>query len=85
MVGGDHVGMPGMMAVAEMERLSTARGDRFAEMWMKMMVQHHEGALAMIEEVRADGEHEGLRSLAEQMRAAQSAEIEDLERWLAGG
>ena len=85
MVGGDHVDMPGMMTAAEMEELAGAQGDAFAHMWMQMMIEHHEGALAMVDEVQDDGEHEGLRRLAEQMEAAQRTEIGDLERWLADG
>jgi uncharacterized protein (DUF305 family) len=85
MVGGDHADMPGMMTAAEMEELAAAQGDAFAQMWMQMMIEHHEGALAMVDEVQDDGEHEGLRSLAEQMEAAQRTEIGDLERWLADG
>jgi len=83
MVGGDHADMPGMMTAAEMEDLAEAQGGAFAEMWMRMMIEHHEGALTMIDELQADGEHEGLRGLAEQMEADQRTEIGDLERWLA--
>lgn len=84
MVGGDHADMPGMMTAAEMAELADAERDAFAEMWMRMMIEHHEGALAMIDEVQDDGEHAGLRDLAEEMEEAQRTEIGDLERWLAG-
>ena len=85
MVGGDHADMPGMMTAAEMEELAGAQGDAFAQRWMRMMIEHHEGALTMVDEVQGEGEHEGLRRLAEQMEAAQRTEIGDLERWLADG
>lgn len=84
MVGGDHADMPGMMSAAEMEELAAARDGEFAQMWMRMIIEHHEGALTMVDDVRDDGEHEGLRDLAEEMEAAQRTEIGDLERWLAG-
>mgnify|MGYP006172890317 CR=1 FL=1 len=83
MVGGDHADMPGMMSAAEMEDLAAAQGDAFAGQWMRMMIEHHEGALTMIDALQADGEHEGLRGLAEQMEDDQRTEIGDLERWLA--
>jgi uncharacterized protein (DUF305 family) len=83
MAGGDHADMPGMMTAAEMEELSGAPDGAFAPMWMRMMIEHHEGALTMIDEVQDDGEHEGLRGLAEEMESAQRTEIGDLERWLA--
>lgn len=85
MVGGDHADMPGMMSAAEMEELAAAQGDAFAERWMQMMIEHHEGALVMVEEVQADGAHEPLRDLAAEMEKAQRTEIGDLERWLADG
>jgi uncharacterized protein (DUF305 family) len=81
--GGDHADMPGMMSAADMEELAGAQGNAFAGMWMRMMIAHHEGALTMIDEVQDDGEHEGLRGLAEEMESAQRTEIGDLERWLA--
>ncbi len=83
MVGGDHADMPGMMTAAEMEELAAAQGDAFAEMWMRMMIEHHEGALAMVDDVQEDGAHEPLRDLAGEMEKAQRTEIGDLERWLA--
>ncbi|HEX4977936.1 MAG TPA: DUF305 domain-containing protein [Nocardioides sp.] len=80
--GGDHADMPGMMSSSDLDELASTQGEAFAERWMRMMIEHHEGALTMVEEVRADGEHEGLRRLAEQMESAQRTEIGDLERWL---
>lgn len=82
--GDSHAHDDALVGGKEMEELAAAPGEDFAERWIRMMIRHHEGALVMIEEVRADGEHEGLRSLAEQMESEQRAEIGDLERWLAG-
>ena len=82
MADGDHADMPGMMSAAEMEELAGAPDAAFAEQWMQMMIEHHEGALAMVDDVQADGEHEELRDLAGEMESAQRTEIDDLERWL---
>ncbi|MFP5252591.1 MAG: DUF305 domain-containing protein [Actinomycetes bacterium] len=82
MGAGEHADLPGMMSGAELEQLAAARDGAFAERWMTMMIEHHEGALVMIEELQAGGEHEGLRTLAEQMESAQRTEVGDLERWL---
>jgi uncharacterized protein (DUF305 family) len=82
MADGDHADMPGMMSAAEMEELAGAPDAAFAEQWMQMMIEHHEGALTMVDEVQADGEHEELRDLAGEMESAQRTEIDDLERWL---
>lgn len=85
MAGGAHADLPGMMTSAEMEELAEASEGAFAEMWMRMMIEHHEGALEMIAELQDDGEHEALRSLAQRMGADQRTEIGDLERWLNDG
>ena len=77
---GGHADMPGMMSTAEMEQLAGAPDAAFAEQWMQMMIEHHEGALVMVDEVQADGEHEELRDLAGEMESAQRTEIGDLER-----
>ena len=85
MADGDHADMPGMMSAAEMEELAGASDAAFAEQWMQMMIEHHEGALVMVDEVQTDGEHEELRELAGEMESAQRTEIDDLERWLGEG
>lgn len=85
MVGGDHADLPGMMSAGQLESLARAPTNAFAGRWMRMMIEHHEGALTMIDEVRSEGEHDELRELAEEMAAAQRTEIGDLERWLGGG
>jgi uncharacterized protein (DUF305 family) len=85
-MGGDHeaaADMPGMMSDAEMEDLATAQGDEFARMWMQMMVEHHEGAVAMVDDLQEEGEHEDLAELAGEMEDVQRTEIRDLERWQA--
>jgi uncharacterized protein (DUF305 family) len=46
-----------------------------------MMVPHHESAIAMAEMAQERAEHPELRSLADDIVAAQSGEIEQLRRW----
>lgn len=48
-----------------------------------MMVEHHRGALGLVEQVQADGDGAELRELADAMASAQEAQVRGLERWLA--
>ncbi|MEM8487513.1 MAG: DUF305 domain-containing protein [Bacteroidota bacterium] len=48
MVGGLHV-MPGMLTEEQMEALSQARGTVFDRLFLEGMIQHHQGAIDMVE------------------------------------
>ena len=39
--------MPGMLTPAQMEQLAAARGREFDRLFLRFMIQHHEGALTM--------------------------------------
>ena len=45
--------MPGMLTQEEMARLSAARGEAFDRLFLEFMIKHHEGALAMVNELFA--------------------------------
>ncbi len=47
-----------------------------------MMVEHHQGAIAMAQEVQDDGSAAEVADLAADIESAQSAEVKDLQRWL---
>ena len=40
--------MPGMLTAAQMDSLRAARGPRFDELFLRYMIQHHDGALTMV-------------------------------------
>ncbi|GAB5521365.1 MAG: DUF305 domain-containing protein [Rhodothermales bacterium] len=48
MVGGLHV-MPGMLTAEQMEALANARGVEFDRLFLEGMIQHHQGAIDMVE------------------------------------
>lgn len=78
----DHGDMPGMASGAAMDALAEAPDAEFEEQWLTMMVEHHEGAVAMAEEVADAGESPEVEELAGSIEADQRGEIEDMTSWL---
>jgi uncharacterized protein (DUF305 family) len=81
MDGMDHGGMGGMdgmggMTEEDMQALEDASGPEAGDLFLEQMIVHHEGAIEMAEDVLDDGEHPGVRELAENIIASQTAEIE---------
>ncbi len=75
--------MPGMMSSEEMDRLGSASKASFEDMWFTMMIEHHEGAIAMAETEIDDGEFPDAIALAEDITKSQAAEITTMEALLA--
>lgn len=46
-----HMMMPGMLSQDQMTQLDAARGRQFERLFLTFMIQHHEGALQMVEEL----------------------------------
>ncbi len=52
--GATHeMSMPGMLTSAQLRQLRTARDRTFDRLFLTLMIQHHEGALAMIRDLLA--------------------------------
>jgi uncharacterized protein (DUF305 family) len=75
-------GMDGMLSADEMKELAALRGAEFHTAWMEGMIRHHEGAITMAKEVAAKGELPKVKTLAEQIVAAQRAEIDEMRALL---
>jgi uncharacterized protein (DUF305 family) len=45
---GAHAMMPGMLSPAQLDTLSASRGPAFDRLFLRYMIQHHEGALTMV-------------------------------------
>lgn len=73
--------MPGMMDEGEMVELEQLQGQQFDLRFVEMMIEHHEGAIAMAEMVLDQGENPQVADLATRIIEAQQAEIEQLRRW----
>ena len=67
--------MPGMMSAEQMAELEAAKGAEFEQMWLEMMIEHHEGAIEMAQSEQAEGHHADVIDLAENIESAQQDEI----------
>jgi uncharacterized protein (DUF305 family) len=75
-------GMDGMLSADEMKELAALRCAEFDTAWMEGMIRHHEGAITMAEDVAAKGKQPKVKTLAEQIVAAQRAEIDEMRALL---
>ena len=62
--GHDMSSMDGMMSADDMDELGTLKGAEFDAAWLTMMIAHHEGAVKMADEVKANGENADVATLA---------------------
>jgi len=67
--------MPGMMTGEQMDELNGAEGADFDTLFLKMMIEHHQGAITMAKAEQAGGKNSDAKTLAEKVIAGQSAEI----------
>lgn len=82
--GSEMSSMEGTMSAEDIDALGMARGAEFDQMWIEMMIAHHQGAISMAETVQAEGSNPDVLSLADQIIAAQQAEIDEMNALLAG-
>lgn len=75
--------MSGMMSEADMDRMAEATGAEFDQMFLEMMVRHHEGAIEMAEQELAEGKYQPAKDLAGVIISAQQAEIAEMNALLA--
>ena len=71
--------MPGMMSAEEMTALQDAPDAEFQDLWLEMMIEHHEGAVAMAEEHQEAGRYQPAVELAGDIAKSQEAEIEVMQ------
>ena len=86
MPGMDH-GMltPGMLTAAQMAELDAARGIEFDRLFLQYMIMHHEGALAMVDELFKSygaAQDEFIFKFANDVFADQSSEITRMQAML---
>ncbi|MQY11743.1 hypothetical protein SRB5_18620 [Streptomyces sp. RB5] len=76
--GGGHSGhgaMPGMATAAQLDELRGARGEAFDDLFLKLMIRHHEGAITMATDVLSEGNNVLVGEMANDVVATQTVEI----------
>jgi uncharacterized protein (DUF305 family) len=71
----DHAAMPGMATEAQLKELRAARGRAFDELFLTLMITHHEGAITMATDVKAQGNNIRIEEMADDVVAQQTNEI----------
>ncbi|MET7617255.1 DUF305 domain-containing protein [Streptomyces sp. NPDC005408] len=70
-----HAAMPGMATAAQLAQLRAAKGKAFDELFLKLMITHHQGALTMATEVLSEGNNVLIEEMANDVIAQQTSEI----------
>ncbi|MEV4002768.1 DUF305 domain-containing protein [Actinomadura sp. NPDC049753] len=78
-MGGMHHGgtdgMDGMMSEKDMKELEAAKGAAFDKAFLEMMIEHHEGAVAMAKAEQSSGQFPPAKQMAANIVSSQTAEI----------
>ena len=77
--------MPGMLSDQQLAALDAARGEKFDELFLTDMIQHHEGAVKMVNDLFAVGSGEDVTvyKFATDIYADQTTEIARMQKMLA--
>ncbi|MDI3421492.1 DUF305 domain-containing protein [Streptomyces sp. B-S-A12] len=67
--------MPGMASEAQLKTLRAAKGAAFDELFLKLMITHHGGAVTMATDLLAEGNNIRIEEMANDTVAQQTAEI----------
>lgn len=79
--------MPGMLSPEDFAQLSAAQGAQFDSLFLQFMIDHHEGALAMVETLlkqSGSAQDSVLYEFTTDVTSDQSSEIERMNGMLAG-
>ena len=78
---GSHA-MPGMASEAEVARLATATGPEADRLFLTLMIRHHEGALAMVDEHARTPADELVGETAAEIAVTQTKQIGQMQEML---
>ena len=79
--------MPGMLTADEMAQLTAATGSAFDRLFLERMIEHHRGAVTMVEnllEQRGAAQDSQLFAFTSDVTSDQTAEIDRMDAMLAG-
>jgi uncharacterized protein (DUF305 family) len=83
---GDHaMHMPGMLTSEQMQELDAARGAEFDRLFLTYMIQHHSGAVTMVDDLFSTGgaaQEKAAFKLASDIHVDQTTEIARMKRML---
>lgn len=79
---GSHAGMPGMATAAQLEELARARGTDADRLFLGLMIAHHEGALAMVDDHADNPADPQVEELAAEITATQSKQVAQMHDML---
>ena len=82
---GHHELMPGMLTAKQMDALKKAKGKEFDELFLRGMIQHHDGALIMVKQLfdtAGAGQDAELFNFASDVDSGQRAEIKVMQTML---
>ncbi|MFI5281205.1 MAG: DUF305 domain-containing protein [Gemmatimonadales bacterium] len=76
--------MPGMLTGEQMTQLDASRGPDFDQLFLRFMIQHHRGAVSMVNDLfgKGAGEEETVYKFASDVYADQTTEIARMQRML---
>lgn len=79
--------MPGMLTDEQMAQLTAAKGEEFDKLFLRFMIQHHEGALSMVDDLfktPGAGQEGGINAFAADVDSDQRMEIDRMRALLGG-
>jgi uncharacterized protein (DUF305 family) len=86
MPGMDHpMLMPGMLTPEQMKQLDAARGSEFDRLFLTFMIQHHQGAISMVEQLMGSygaAQDDAVFKFASDVNADQTTEIDRMNLML---
>ena len=80
-----HMTMPGMLTAAQLNELDAARGVDFDRAYLRLMIQHHAGALKMVDDLfnsSLAGQEVDVNVFANDVVTVQTAEIGIMQKLL---
>lgn len=83
---GHHALMPGMLTPEQMKQLAEAKGREFDRLFLTDMIQHHQGAITMVDELfkaGGGGRDEAVFKIANDVQVDQITEINRMKQMLA--
>jgi uncharacterized protein (DUF305 family) len=85
MHGDHHMMMPGMLSAEQLHQLDQARGEEFDKLFLQFMIQHHQGAVSMVDDLFGTygaAQDQLTFKLANDISADQTSEITRMQKML---